>query len=110
MGDGTDEESKRYNVLDAIWPRVGANTALCLGQESGNSSVLSTGGKLHRRLNMEDNPRLMLSFVVDACTLNTPFVMREAGIVVRDTPKIHMEEPTEEDHALTRLGSGFHYR
>jgi hypothetical protein len=29
-----------------------------------------------------------------------PFVMREAGIIVRDTPKIHMEEPTEEDHSL----------
>jgi hypothetical protein len=30
-----------------------------------------------------------------------PFMMREAGVIVRDTPKIHMEEPTEEDHALT---------
>jgi hypothetical protein len=26
-----------------------------------------------------------------------PVMMREAGIIVRDTPKIHMEEPTEED-------------
>jgi hypothetical protein len=30
-----------------------------------------------------------------------PFMMREAGVIVRDTPKIHMEEPTEEDHAST---------
>jgi hypothetical protein len=29
--DGTDEESMRYNVLDAIWPKVGAMIALCLG-------------------------------------------------------------------------------
>jgi hypothetical protein len=36
-----------------------------------------------------------------------PFVMREAGIIVRDTPKIHMEEPTEEDHALTLPETGF---
>jgi hypothetical protein len=36
-----------------------------------------------------------------------PFVMREAGIIVRETPKIHMEEPTEEDHALTFPETGF---
>jgi hypothetical protein len=36
-----------------------------------------------------------------------PFVMREAGIIVRDTPKSHMEEPTEEEHALTFPETGF---
>jgi hypothetical protein len=36
-----------------------------------------------------------------------PFVKREAGIIVRDTPKIHMEEPTEEGHALTFPETGF---
>jgi hypothetical protein len=36
-----------------------------------------------------------------------PFVMREAGIIVRDTPKIYMEEPTLEDHALTFPETGF---
>jgi hypothetical protein len=36
-----------------------------------------------------------------------PFMMREAGIIVRDTPKIHMEEPTEEDHAITFPETGF---
>jgi hypothetical protein len=34
-------------------------------------------------------------------------MMREAGIIVRDTPKIHMEEPTKEDHALTFPETGF---
>jgi hypothetical protein len=29
-----------------------------------------------------------------------PFVMREAGIVVNDTPKIHMKNPTIEAHSL----------
>jgi hypothetical protein len=29
--NGKDDESKRNNVLDAIWPRVGAKKALCLG-------------------------------------------------------------------------------
>ncbi len=29
-----------------------------------------------------------------------PFVMREAGIVVNDTPKIHMKNPTIETHSL----------
>jgi hypothetical protein len=36
-----------------------------------------------------------------------PFVMREDGIIVRDTPKSHMEEPTEEDHTLTFPETGF---
>jgi hypothetical protein len=36
-----------------------------------------------------------------------PFMMREAGILVRDTPKIHMEDPTEEDHAITFPETGF---
>jgi hypothetical protein len=36
-----------------------------------------------------------------------PFVMRETGITVRETPKIHMEEPTEKDHALTFPETGF---
>ncbi len=29
-----------------------------------------------------------------------PFVMREAGIVVNDTPKIHVNDPTVEDHSI----------
>ena len=29
-----------------------------------------------------------------------PFVMREAGIVVNDIPKIHVTDPTIEDHSL----------
>jgi hypothetical protein len=29
-----------------------------------------------------------------------PFVMREAGIVINDTPKIHVKDPTIEDHSL----------
>jgi hypothetical protein len=33
--------------------------------------------------------------------------MREGRIIARDTPKIHMEEPTEEDHALTFPETGF---
>ena len=29
-----------------------------------------------------------------------PFVMREAGLTVNDTAKIHVEEPTVEDHSI----------
>jgi hypothetical protein len=36
-----------------------------------------------------------------------PFLMRETGIIVRDTPKIHMEIPTEEDHAISFPDTGF---
>ena len=30
-----------------------------------------------------------------------PFIMREAGVGVRDTPKIHVLDPSVEDHAIT---------
>ena len=30
-----------------------------------------------------------------------PFMMREAGIQVNDTPKIQVEDPSESDHAIT---------
>ena len=36
-----------------------------------------------------------------------PFMMREAGVEVRDTPKIQLGDPTEEDHAITFPGTGF---
>ena len=29
-----------------------------------------------------------------------PFIMREAGIIVNDTPKIHVDDPQEKDHSL----------
>ena len=29
-----------------------------------------------------------------------PFIMREAGIIVNDVPKIHMESPGDEDHSI----------
>ena len=36
-----------------------------------------------------------------------PFMMREAGIVVRDMAKIHVEAPTVEDHSTTFMENGF---
>ena len=36
-----------------------------------------------------------------------PFMLREAGITVRDTPKIQVTDPTEEDHAITFPETGF---
>ena len=30
-----------------------------------------------------------------------PFILREAGLEVSDVPKIHVQEPSEEDHAIT---------
>ena len=29
-----------------------------------------------------------------------PFIMREAGVIVKDTPKIHIDMPTKEDHFI----------
>ncbi len=36
-----------------------------------------------------------------------PFMLREAGIQVNDTPKIQLSDPSEEDHALTFPETGF---
>ena len=36
-----------------------------------------------------------------------PFMLREAGVLVKDTPKIQVGEPTEEDHAITFPETGF---
>ena len=29
-----------------------------------------------------------------------PFVLREAGLILNDTPKIHCKDPSVEDHSL----------
>ena len=29
-----------------------------------------------------------------------PFIIREAGVILNDTPKIHVKDPTADDHAL----------
>jgi hypothetical protein len=36
-----------------------------------------------------------------------PFMMTEAGVIVRDTPKIQLDDPSEEDHAITFPETGF---
>jgi hypothetical protein len=36
-----------------------------------------------------------------------PLMMREAGVIVRDTPKIQLDDPSEEDHAITFPETGF---
>jgi hypothetical protein len=36
-----------------------------------------------------------------------PFIMRQAGITVDDTPKIHVDEPTTADHSITFPETGF---
>jgi hypothetical protein len=36
-----------------------------------------------------------------------PFMMREAGVIVKETPKIQFDDPSEEDHALTFPETGF---
>ena len=35
-----------------------------------------------------------------------PFIMREAGLVVNETPKIHCDNPTVEDHSIFDEESG----
>ena len=39
--------------------------------------------------------------------LIAPFILREAGITVNDVPKIHRDDPTEDDHAIIFKETGF---
>ena len=36
-----------------------------------------------------------------------PFMLREMGVIVNDIPKIHKEDPTVDDHAITFVETGF---
>jgi hypothetical protein len=36
-----------------------------------------------------------------------PFILRQAGTVLRETPKIHVDEPTVADHSITFPETGF---
>ena len=36
-----------------------------------------------------------------------PFMLREMGVAVNDIPKIHKEDPTVDDHAITFVETGF---
>ena len=36
-----------------------------------------------------------------------PFMLREMGVTVNDVPKIHKEDPTVDDHAITFVETGF---
>ena len=36
-----------------------------------------------------------------------PFMLREMGVTVNDVPKIHKEDPTVDDHAITFVEMGF---
>ena len=36
-----------------------------------------------------------------------PFMLREMGVTVNDVPKIHKEDPTVDDHAITLVETGF---
>jgi hypothetical protein len=52
---------------------------------------------------------IMNALYVPALNYNLlpPFIMREAGIIVNETPKIQLEDPSEDDHTLTFPGTGF---
>ena len=40
-------------------------------------------------------------------SLLPPFILREAGSMVNETPKIHVDEPTIDDHSITFPETGF---
>ena len=60
---------------------------------NGKSYILVLWNTLHV-LSMDNN-------------LIPPFMLREIGVTVNDVPKIHKEDPTVDDHAITFAETGF---
>ena len=66
-----------------------------------------------------DNPYNRKSYILVLCNalyvplmdnnLVPPFMLREMGVTVNDIPKIHKEDPTVDDHAITFVETGFRY-
>ena len=54
---------------------------------------------------MDNN--LIPPFMLMDNNLIPPFMLREMGVTVNDIPKIHKEDPTVYDHAITFLETGF---
>ena len=65
----------------------------CDNPYNGKSCILVLCNALHV-LSMDNN-------------LIPPFMLREMGVAVNDVPKIHKEDPTVDDHAITFLETGF---
>ena len=64
-----------------------------------------------------DNPNNGKTYILGLCNalyvpsmdhnLIPPFMLREMGVTVNDVPKIHKENPTVDDHAITFAETGF---
>ena len=64
-----------------------------------------------------DNPYNRKTYILVLCNalyvpsmdhnLIPPFMLREMGVTVNDVPKIHKEDPTVDDHAITFAEMGF---
>ena len=64
-----------------------------------------------------DNPYNRKTYILVLCNalyvpsmdhnLIPPFMLREMGVTVNDIPKIHKEDPTVDDHAITFVEMGF---
>ena len=64
-----------------------------------------------------DNPYSGKSYILVLCNalqvpsmdnnLIPPFMLREMGVTMNDVPKIHKEDPTVDDHAITFMEMGF---
>ena len=59
--------------------------------------------KWNDKVNGKSHPLLIknaLCIPSNVNDLTLPFMMREAGVTVRDTPRTHVDAPTNEDHTL----------
>ena len=64
-----------------------------------------------------DNPYNRKSYILVLCNalyvlsmdnkIIPPFMLRETGVTVNNVPKIHKEDPTVDDHAITFVEMGF---
>ncbi len=120
--DGDENESRTKLDSHANMPVVGRNAYIL--SDTGQTVDVSPFTPDYKALSVQvvdaavqyDDPhdgKLYILVMRNALSVPSmhnnlipPFVMREAGIQVRDVPKIHTTNPTEDDHAIVFQETG----
>jgi hypothetical protein len=121
VGDGDGEESRTGLDSHANIPVVGNGAHVLVDHNRSCEASSYTPDYEPMEVPLVDaevrydrDGRVYIRFIQNALyvpsldhKLLPSFMMREAGVIVKDTPKIQLNDPSEEDHALTFPETGF---
>jgi hypothetical protein len=115
VGDGHGEETRTDLDSHANMPVVGSGAHVLL--DHNKTCEVSPYSPEYEPMEVplvdaavryDRDGRVYILFIRNALyVLLPPFMMREAGVIVKDTPKIHLDEPSGEDHAIAFPETGF---